>query len=197
MQGRLSLGSAAIVRRRENAIQQRVGLNEKANVVIRVQRHASYSLPQAVEVDAFVFRFGRLLVLILVFVFVLVFRGVILRFYGYLVALEGKRVLHVLAKSKRKDAPRAVRGEVELGAGDLRMELVVGQEIQAIALRVPGRSAFVERAAGHLAELVLLHTPYVKRRESGRIIHAEGQPSSAGRPFIVVYLTLGGVHNFL
>ncbi len=72
-----------------------------------------------------------------------------------LVAFGGEGVLDVLAQGEAVDAGLAVGGEVELDRADLRLEHVVGEVVEVVALGVEGRLVLVEELAGDPGDLAL------------------------------------------
>ena len=61
-----------------------------------------------------------------------------------LVAFGREWILDVLAKCDREDVGGAIGGEIELRLRKLRMEFVIGHEIEVIAFWIPGRGGLVE-----------------------------------------------------
>src|SRR6185369_11393041 len=105
----------------------------------------------------------------------------LLRFVGFvfcnrhLIALGRKRILHVLAKSNRKDSCGAVCRVVELDRRNLRRKLAVAQVVKIITLRIPRGTVSVERFIGDSVKLAIAGAPDEDRVEARLVGLAESQ----------------------
>src|SRR5260370_38990962 len=99
-------------------------------------------------------------------------------------------MLNILAQCHRIDVGHAVGRKVELSLRNLWRELMIANEEQIVALRIPCRIHSIEHLAGNASELIVRGIPNVNLRIPGAVRgHAESEIVAAGRPDIVSNLS--------
>ena len=82
------------------------------------------------------------------------------------IALRREGMLDVLAQSHRVDVGVAIRRVVEFDLGNLRCKLAIAEEVEIVALRIPGRTVGIEHVVGDPAHLPVGGAPDVDRGEA-------------------------------